>query len=142
MVVDQVHVNRHAVLEAKDDSPVPRDPHAPLSPPVSAQTVQPVAGEVQVARLYRGVEVGQDATNPRRQRCRDAPAIPPLEEGQQPLVRNLNIPTVTRCMTRDGVCLALSGGYGGSSESGSLSTTAQPAARSARRRVIPLGIPT
>ena len=46
-------------------------------------------------------------------------------------------------MTRDGVCLALSGGYGGSSESGSLSTTAPPPiARSARRRVIPLGIPT
>ena len=94
MVVDQVHVDRHAVLEAKDDSPVPRDPHAPLSPPVSAQTVQPVAGEVQVARLHRGVEIGQDAANPRRQRCRDAPSIPPLEERQQPLVRNLDIPTV------------------------------------------------
>ena len=85
------------------------------------------------SRLYRGVQVGQNAANPWRQRCRDAPSIPPLEEAQQPLVRNLDIPDCNTMMTRDSVCLAFGGGgYGGSSESGSLSATDPPAIARAR----------
>ena len=48
MVVDQVHVYRLAISEAKDDSPIPRDAHAPLSATTPFELVQPPAGQVQV----------------------------------------------------------------------------------------------
>ena len=48
VVVDQVHVYRFAISEAKDDSPIPRDAHAPLSATIPFELVQPPAGQVQV----------------------------------------------------------------------------------------------
>ena len=56
MVVDQVHVYRLAISEAKDDSPIPRDAHAPLSATIPFELVQPPAGqggELQPARYRR-----------------------------------------------------------------------------------------
>ena len=59
MVIDQVHAYRLAISEAKDDSPVPRDAHAPLSATIPFELVQPPAGQVQVPWRTRILQRGQ-----------------------------------------------------------------------------------
>ena len=58
MVVDQVHVHRLAIGEAKDDSPVPRDAHAPLVATIPFEPVQLPAGQVQVPWRTRILQCG------------------------------------------------------------------------------------
>ena len=53
MVVDQVHVYRLAISEAKDDSPIPRDAHAPLSATIPFELVQPAAGPAKASANRR-----------------------------------------------------------------------------------------
>ena len=95
VAIDQSHIHRRAIYEAEDYAPVSGNPYAPLSPTVTLQRMQVVAGQVHVCRLHRGVQVRQDAPNPRSKGCGNAAGVSPREERQQPLVCDVDMETVT-----------------------------------------------
>ena len=101
VVVDQGHANGYPALEAEDDSPVAGNPHAPVASTIAGQRVQTIAGQIHVSRLCRSIKVRQDTPNPRDERRREAAGLAPPVEGQEPLVNDLDVVTVTRCMTCD-----------------------------------------
>ena len=100
VVIDQVHVHRHAIHEAEDDTPVPGYAHALLVAPVARQRVQPVAGNIHIPRPQRSVQVRQDTPNTRSQDRRDSAHVTPLEECPQSLVLDNYTGIVTRYMPR------------------------------------------
>ena len=94
-VQEPLGVGRCPLNRIMANAPVSGNPHSPLSTTVTLQRMQVVAGQVHVCRLHRGVQVREDAPNPRSKSCGDAAGVSPLEGCQQPLVCDVDMETVT-----------------------------------------------
>lgn len=62
MVVDEVHVNRLAIFEPKDDAQVGAHAHTPESGKHPPEGVEAVPGDVEVSRPPCRFKVSQDAS--------------------------------------------------------------------------------
>ena len=80
MVVDQIDIDGLPFDEAAGDAPITGHANAPLAPPVALQGMETVSGQVDVLRLARVSEIGQDTPKPRNERSGQPPSVVPLEK--------------------------------------------------------------
>ena len=112
MIVDEVHVHRYTIDEAKDDTPVAGYSDTPLAAPSTRQLVQSTAREGHVMRRTSVLQRSQQATDTCHMGSVQSSGIAKFIEPPQPLVREPHGRTVTcnvaRCMVKywpaAGVC--------------------------------------
>ena len=109
VIVDEVHVHRFTIDEAKDDTPVAGYSDTPLAAPITRQSMQSTAREGHVLRRTSVLQRSQQATNT----CHSVQSsgIATLIEPPQPLVREPHARTVTcnvaRCIVKYRPCRRL-----------------------------------
>jgi hypothetical protein len=64
MIVDQVHVERIALLEAKDNPPVAGDRDAPKTLQIALQRMKSIAGKRHLLSSISDVQPGEDILDP------------------------------------------------------------------------------
>ena len=104
VIVDQVHVHRYTIDEAKYDTPVAGYSDTPLAALITRQLVQSTTGEGHILRRASVLKGSQQAPNARHVGSVQSSGIAKLIESPQPLVREPHIRTlpcnVTRCMVK------------------------------------------
>ena len=70
VVINEIDIDRLAIAEPENDAQVAADAYAPVVGKGALKRVHAVARNVEIARAYRGVEVGQDAADPRDEMLR------------------------------------------------------------------------
>ena len=97
MVVDEVHINRLAIFEPKDDAQVAAHAHAPESGKhTTPEWVEPVPWDVEVPRPPCRIKVSQDASDAGHEVLRQSTGSVRLVQGSQRLVRESHGAIVTR----------------------------------------------
>jgi hypothetical protein len=75
MVVDKVDIARPAISKPKNDAPIGTHRYGPISPQPALERMKPKARSIHLLNSRRGLEKGQNDTNPFYRRWRELPRI-------------------------------------------------------------------
>ena len=75
MIIDKVNVSHIAAVKSKDYPPVSGHTNGPLPREIPSQRVEPVAGQIHIARPTGHIQPGEDAFDPVNEFGRDAAAV-------------------------------------------------------------------